>query len=97
MTPVCDHFQADVQVEPSLGVCSSCMEIGGIWVHLRQCLACGRTGCCDFSPNRHATAHFHATNHPMVRSVEPGEDWWWCYPDDRLYVPGPAGHQPADE
>jgi uncharacterized UBP type Zn finger protein len=96
VTPACDHLPADVVVDPPLRVCSSCVEIGGRWVHLRQCLSCGRTGCCDNSPNRHATAHYRETGHPMVRSAEPGEEWWWCYPDDRLYVPGPAGYESAD-
>jgi uncharacterized UBP type Zn finger protein len=53
-------------------------------VHLRLCLACGHVGCCDSSPNRHATKHFHATRHPIVRSFEPGEDWRWCYVDEAV-------------
>lgn len=87
MTSFCEHFDAEVRVGPPLDVCSSCVEIGGDWVHLRQCLTCGRTGCCDQSPNRHATAHYRETGHPMIRSAEPAEDWWWCYPDDMLYEP----------
>ena len=62
--------------------CEECMASGGRWVHLRLCLECGHVGCCDSSPNRHATAHFRATAHPVIRSYEPGEDWWWCYVDD---------------
>jgi uncharacterized UBP type Zn finger protein len=85
MPSFCAHYDPDPRVEPSTLACAACVEIGGTWVHLRQCLACGRTGCCDLSPNRHATAHFRETGHPMVRSVEPGEDWRWCYVDDRLY------------
>lgn len=85
MTPFCEHFEADLRVDPPILVCASCVENGDTWIHLRQCLTCGRSGCCDLSPNRHATAHFRASGHPMVRSLEPGEDWWWCYPDDRLY------------
>ena len=50
-------------------------------MHLRECQACGHVGCCDSSPARHATAHAHSTDHPLVRSMEPGEDWWWCYTD----------------
>ena len=96
MTQVCGHFQTDVQVDPPLDVCSACMEIGGSWVHLRQCLTCGWTSCCDKSPNRHATAHFRETGHPMIRSVQPGEDWRWCYADDRLYFPGPTGYEVAE-
>ncbi len=87
MTPSCEHLKADGRVGPPLAVCSSCIETGGTWVHLRQCLTCGRTGCCDQSPSRHATAHFHETGHPVIRSAEPGEAWWWCYPDDILYEP----------
>ena len=97
MTRFCDHLETDLQLHPPLDVCSSCTEIGATWVHLRQCLTCARTSCCDLSPNRHATSHFHETGHPMIRSAEPGEDWRWCYPDDRLYLPGPAGYETAEE
>ena len=90
MTPYCEHFERDLRVDPPVMACASCVEIGATWVHLRQCLSCGRTGCCNASPNRHATAHFRETGHPMVRSIEPGEDWRWCYPDDRLYQLGPG-------
>jgi hypothetical protein len=95
MTPLCDHLDTVIEVDPPRDACSACLEIGGTWVHLRQCLACGRTSCCDASPNRHATAHVRETGHPMIRSAEPGEDWWWCYPDDRLYLHGPAGDEVA--
>jgi uncharacterized UBP type Zn finger protein len=88
MTGFCAHFEPNPGVDPPLRVCSTCVATGGTWVHLRQCLTCGLTGCCDQSPNRHATAHFHETGHPMVRTVEPGEDWQWCYADDRFYEPG---------
>ena len=63
--------------------CEECLKIGGSWVHLRECLECGKIGCCDSSPNRHATKHFHATKHPIVASVEVGETWAWCYADER--------------
>jgi hypothetical protein len=92
VTPYCEHFEIDPAVELPLDVCSACVEIGAAWVHLRQCLTCGLTGCCDRSPNRHATGHFREAGHPMIRSAEPGEDWRWCYPDDRIYVPAPADH-----
>ncbi len=62
--------------------CADCVAIGSWWVHLRQCLSCGYVGCCDSSPNRHTSAHVAATGHPIVRSLEPGEDWMYCYPDD---------------
>ena len=83
----CAHYEPVVRVGPPQGGCADCLEIGGTWVHLRQCLACGRTTCCNQSPNRHATAHFRDTGHPMIRSVAPDEPWQWCYPDDRLYLP----------
>src|SRR5688572_16753614 len=64
--------------------CEDCLKMGGSWVHLRECLTCGHVGCCDNSPNRHATAHFHATKHPIITSVERGENWCWCYVDERV-------------
>jgi uncharacterized UBP type Zn finger protein len=97
MTMICDHFEAEPQVGAPLDVCSSCVEMGSTWVHLRQCLNCGRTSCCDNSLNRHATGHFHETGHPMIQSVEPEEDWRWCYVHDRLYVRGPDGYQASEE
>ena len=96
MASLCEHYEPEIRVDPPLRVCPSCAEIGSTWVHLRQCLVCGRTGCCNLSQNRHATAHFRETGHPMIRSAEPGEDWQWCYPDDRLYEPGgPVDDNPA--
>jgi len=86
----CEHVPLDLRVDAPLGVCSPCLETGGTWAHLRQCLTCGVTACCDLSPSRHATAHFRATGHPMIRSAEPTETWWWCYQDDRLYESGPT-------
>lgn len=62
--------------------CRECLAIGSKWCHLRICLECGHVGCCDDSPNRHATAHFHETGHPVIRSLEPGETWSWCYVDE---------------
>ena len=59
-------------------------------MHLRMCLSCGKIGCCDNSPNRHATAHFHEAGHPLIRSAEPREDWYWCYVDE---IGWQAGHQ----
>jgi uncharacterized UBP type Zn finger protein len=82
--PTCDHID-EVQVlelpEPIAG-CEECLATGGHWVHLRMCQNCGHIGCCDSSPGRHATAHYRATGHPIVRSAEPGEDWSWCYVDE---------------
>jgi hypothetical protein len=75
----CPHVANVIDVAAGLEVCESCMERGGVWKTLRQCLMCGRTDCCDSSPNRHATAHFNETGHEIVRTLEPGQDWAWCY------------------
>jgi uncharacterized UBP type Zn finger protein len=64
--------------------CQECLKTGDTWVHLRLCLTCGHVGCCDSSKNKHATRHFHATKHPLIRSIEPGESWLWCYVDDLM-------------
>jgi uncharacterized UBP type Zn finger protein len=95
VTSHCEHFEPEPRVDAPLQVCSSCVEMGSTWVHLRQCLACGRTGCCDESPNRHATAHYRETGHPMIRTAEPGERWWWCYEDDRFYEHGAVSDEDA--
>lgn len=84
----CSHLDTIVDVEPSADGCEDCLRIGGSWVHLRLCLACGHVGCCDNSPNRHASAHFRASDHPIVQSFEPGEDWIWCYADEVYLEPG---------
>lgn len=87
----CTHLDQVREVEPStLEGCEDCLRIGGRWLHLRECLVCGHVGCCDSSPNKHATAHFRATGHPIVRSFEPGEDWGWCYVDGLMFEPAPA-------
>ncbi len=77
----CSHLDQISDVTPSADGCEDCLRIGGRWVHLRMCLVCGHAGCCDNSPNRHATAHFDETGHPIIRSQEPGEEWAWCYVD----------------
>jgi uncharacterized UBP type Zn finger protein len=69
-------------VQPSGQGCEECLEAGSRWVHLRLCMTCGHVGCCDSSPNRHATKHFHGTRHPVIKAFEPGEDWAWCYLDE---------------
>ncbi len=91
-TRVCSHLNAvDPTVEPTSTGCEDCLAIGSSWVHLRMCMTCGHVGCCDSSPHRHATRHWRATGHPIVQSYEPGEDWWWCYPDELMfYVAGVA-------
>lgn len=76
----CDHLAASPVIETSGdGTCARCLEDGTRWVALRQCLECGNIGCCDSSPGRHATNHFHDDAHPVMQSAEPGEDWRWCY------------------
>ena len=65
--------------------CEECLQTGSDWVHLRLCLTCGHVGCCDSSPNKHATKHFKTTEHPIIKSFEPGENWVWCYVD-KTYV-----------
>ncbi|WP_432824368.1 UBP-type zinc finger domain-containing protein [Dactylosporangium sp. CA-092794] len=80
----CSHLDVIGEVEPSADGCEDCLAVGGRWVHLRLCLTCGHVGCCDSSPAKHATAHFHSAGHPLVQSFEPGEDWVWCYADEAL-------------
>ena len=81
----CTHLESiDRNVRPSSQGCEKCLELGDTWVHLRVCLICGHVGCCDESKNRHATAHFHETGHPLIQSYEPGETWIWCYADEEL-------------
>jgi uncharacterized UBP type Zn finger protein len=81
MNDTCTHRDRIRAVSPSAQGCEDCLKIGGEWVHLRICLTCGHVGCCDESPNRHATKHFHSTGHPIIQSFEPGEVWRWCYID----------------
>ena len=81
----CTHLdQINESVTPSVQGCEDCLRVGAQWVHLRECLVCGHVGCCDSSPNRHASVHYHATGHPIVRPLERGEDWRWCYVDEML-------------
>jgi uncharacterized UBP type Zn finger protein len=90
----CTHLdQVRVNRLPdSVDGCEDCLATGGKWLHLRICLECGKVGCCDDSPNRHASAHAHASEHPLIRSLEPGEDWSWCYVDDvAMVIPSVEG------
>jgi uncharacterized UBP type Zn finger protein len=82
--PECTHLDQVVYLEPPQEVvgCPQCMAAGDRWVHLRMCQTCGQIGCCDSSPNPHASKHAAASEHPIARSVEPGEDWSWCYVDE---------------
>ena len=82
--PTCSHrdlIREFERPEPPL-VCPPCVELGDRWVHLRQCLSCGQVGCCDNSPNRHARGHWEAGGHPIMRSLEAGESWRWCFADE---------------
>lgn len=78
----CTHLDRIHDVTPSAGGCEDCLRTGGRWVHLRLCMTCGHVGCCDTSPNRHASAHARESGHPIVRSFEAGEDWMWCFVDE---------------
>ena len=107
-----DASDIDESALPTGTGCAECDQAGGWWVHLRRCARCGHVGCCDSSPGRHATAHYRETGHAVVRSFEPGEDWFWDYsasgyvegPElagpqarpDDQPVPGPAGRVPTD-
>ena len=84
----CAHLDQIEGVKPRTDGCGECMKTGDRWVHLRLCLSCGEVNCCDSSPNRHATKHFHASGHPIVQSFQPGEDWIWCYVDELMMEPG---------
>jgi uncharacterized UBP type Zn finger protein len=81
MARTCKHLREVKDVSPTADGCEECLKIGATWVHLRLCLSCGHVGCCDSSKYKHATKHYHATNHPVIQSFEPGEDWKWCYVD----------------
>ncbi|MFC5754332.1 ubiquitin carboxyl-terminal hydrolase 14 [Actinomadura rugatobispora] len=83
----CEHVKVLPDSDPSPRTprgCEECLAEGSRWVHLRLCLSCGHVGCCDSSPRRHATAHFHESEHPVVRSFEQGEDWRWCFVDELI-------------
>ena len=86
MSDTCTHLDWVVDVTPSGSGCEECLRMGTRWVHLRMCMSCGQVGCCDDSPNRHATAHFRASLHPIIQSYEPGERWWYCYIDDLAFL-----------
>jgi len=81
MAATCKHLDTIEAVKPHTKGCEECLKIGQNWVHLRLCTHCGHVGCCDSSIGKHATGHYHATKHPIIRSIEPGEDWYFCYPD----------------
>lgn len=85
----CKHTDQIKLTTTDKDVCEACVKMGDSWVHLRLCLSCGNVGCCDSSKNRHATKHFKSLHHPIMRSIEPGETWMWCYVDEMS--PGEVG------
>jgi uncharacterized UBP type Zn finger protein len=90
----CSHLDQVKAVQPGTpNGCEECLAMGDTWVHLRECLSCGHVGCCDSSKNRHATAHFRSSDHPLVRSFQPGENWAWCYADEVMLQPAPSAAQ----
>jgi uncharacterized UBP type Zn finger protein len=84
----CTHLdQVQIlQLPDAVDGCAECLASGGKWVHLRICLACGHVGCCDSSPGKHASAHYGESDHALIRSLEPGEDWSWCFADQVAMV-----------
>jgi hypothetical protein len=92
----CAHLDVIQPVVPSSTGCEDCLAAGQHnWVHLRVCQTCGHVGCCDSSPGRHATKHAIGVGHPVVRSYEPGEDWFWCYVDDVMFELADAPPAPS--
>src|ERR1700694_2604604 len=107
-----DDSQLDPKIPPSGTGCVECLATEGWWFHLRRCAGCGHIDCCDSSPSQHASKHAESAGHPLIRTFEPGEDWFWNYSTEQFYngpalaapdhhpldqpVPGPEGHVPAD-
>jgi uncharacterized UBP type Zn finger protein len=92
--PSCTHLDTVqvTQLPDAVAGCEECLAAGDSWLHLRICLECGKVCCCDDSPNRHATAHARESGHPLIRSIEPGEEWSWCYVDQTaLLIPQVQG------
>ena len=94
MADDCSHLEAIRDVTPSATGCEECLKLGEPWLHLRLCLTCGHVGCCDNSKNRHATRHYRDTGHPIIRSIEPGEQWGWCYVDQLFFESLPRPSKP---
>jgi hypothetical protein len=88
MTVACTHLKSIelIELPQSIAGCEDCLPSGGRWRHLRMCHTCGHIGCCDSSPNQHASKHASASHHPIARSAEPAEDWSWCYVDEVAFV-----------
>ena len=85
MSKICSHIADIRKVTPSALGYEECLKIGSEWVHLRICRTCGHVGCCDQSPHRHATKHFHKTRHPIIEGYDPPEGWGWCYVDEVMF------------
>ena len=92
----CAHLEQSRIISPKTQGCEECLQSGEGWVHLRVCLTCGHVGCCDDSRNKHATAHFHSTQHPVIKSLEPDESWRWCYIDELLVSDDADSHEAAN-
>ena len=85
MDSICRHRDMiRDDVSPNTDGCEECLKAGGRWVHLRMCRTCGHVGCCDSSPGKHARKHAHKSGHPIIRSLEPGEKWSWCFIDETV-------------
>jgi hypothetical protein len=93
--PRCAHLDLVADFGPGDTICAACVAMGSGWVHLRQCRVCGNTACCDSSPNRHATAHFHETGHAIMRTLEPDQTWSWCFVDEETLEQDEAGRWEA--
>jgi uncharacterized UBP type Zn finger protein len=87
MQETCSHLDQVRDPSPNTDGCEECLKMGDSWAHLRLCEICGHVGCCDSSKNKHATKHFRKTKHPIMRSLEPGENWGWCYIDEIMIDP----------
>lgn len=81
---ICSHLTAIAEIKPGKNVCEECIKTNDEWVHLRVCQTCGVTLCCDESPNKHMTKHYHQDHHPVIASAQPGERWLWCYVDEQM-------------
>ena len=89
MAKSCEHLTGltpeDFPPQRTPDACEECLTEGTVWVALRECQSCGHVGCCDSSPNKHATRHYHSSHHPIIKSFQPGEDWGWCYVDEIMF------------
>jgi hypothetical protein len=95
-----DSKLIDPAVPPSGTGCVECLATGGWWLHLRRCAGCGHIGCCDSSPSQHASKHAHETRHAIVRTYEPGENWFWNYSSEQEFEGPPLAppeHHPLDQ